>query len=173
MGARPYVPALGRFLGVDPIEGGSANDYDYTNGDPVNGLDLSGLGPCLPFTHRERSDGSHYCKGNAAAAPLVDAFEYATNADLRRQERESYACGCEVPNTNPLAGAEKVVAERYVDDVIRVGAVGTGLASTVVPQLAGVSAFLSLAIPVNESACPEAALTGQVAGAAVGLVNAL
>ena len=26
-----------------PVEGGSANDYDYVNGDPVNGLDLAGL----------------------------------------------------------------------------------------------------------------------------------
>ncbi len=42
MGARQYVPALGRFLQVDPIEGGSANDYDYTNGDPVNASDLGG-----------------------------------------------------------------------------------------------------------------------------------
>ncbi len=42
MGARPYVPGLGRFLEVDPIEGGSANDYDYTAGDPVNATDLDG-----------------------------------------------------------------------------------------------------------------------------------
>lgn len=25
-----------------PVEGGSANDYDYTYGDPINGLDLNG-----------------------------------------------------------------------------------------------------------------------------------
>jgi RHS repeat-associated protein len=42
MGARPYSPLLGRFLSVDPVEGGSANDYDYVVGDPVNKTDLDG-----------------------------------------------------------------------------------------------------------------------------------
>ena len=42
MGARPYVPGLGRFLRVDPVEGGSADDYEYAFGDPVNGFDLDG-----------------------------------------------------------------------------------------------------------------------------------
>lgn len=46
MGSRQYVPALGRFLEVDPIEGGSANDYDYVDGDPINGSDLAGLASC-------------------------------------------------------------------------------------------------------------------------------
>jgi len=42
MGARSYVPAIGRFISVDPVLGGSANSYDYSNADPVNGLDLTG-----------------------------------------------------------------------------------------------------------------------------------
>ncbi|HSS33527.1 MAG TPA: 6-bladed beta-propeller [Solirubrobacterales bacterium] len=42
MGARSYVPALGRFLTPDPIPGGSANAYDYANQDPVNDSDLEG-----------------------------------------------------------------------------------------------------------------------------------
>jgi RHS repeat-associated protein len=42
MGARPYVPGLGRFLQVDPVEGGSANDYDYVMGEPINQFDLDG-----------------------------------------------------------------------------------------------------------------------------------
>ncbi|MDQ1500885.1 MAG: hypothetical protein QOI86_4225 [Actinomycetota bacterium] len=42
MGARPYVPSLGRFLAVDPVEGGCANDYAYVHGDPINQADLNG-----------------------------------------------------------------------------------------------------------------------------------
>ncbi len=42
MGVRLYNPTTGRFLSVDPITGGSCNDYDYTCADPVNALDLDG-----------------------------------------------------------------------------------------------------------------------------------
>ena len=42
MGARPDDPTLGRFLSVDPIEGGSLNAYIYAGNDPVNKYDLSG-----------------------------------------------------------------------------------------------------------------------------------
>jgi RHS repeat-associated protein len=42
MGVRSYLPSLGRFLQVDPVVGGSANDYDYAKQDPINQFDLDG-----------------------------------------------------------------------------------------------------------------------------------
>jgi RHS repeat-associated protein len=45
MGARSYIPQLGRFLTPDPVPGGSANAYDYADQDPVNLFDLDGHCP--------------------------------------------------------------------------------------------------------------------------------
>ncbi len=59
MGARSYVPAMGRFISTDPVAGGSASAYDYANADPVNDSDLGGTkptseaeaGPCTGHLH--------------------------------------------------------------------------------------------------------------------------
>jgi RHS repeat-associated protein len=46
MGARVYDPYTGTFTQPDPIQGGGANAYGYTDGDPVNEVDLSGDATC-------------------------------------------------------------------------------------------------------------------------------
>ncbi len=46
MGVRLYVPALGRFLQVDPVPGGSLNAYEYAGQDPLNTFDLDGRKKC-------------------------------------------------------------------------------------------------------------------------------
>jgi hypothetical protein len=48
MGARSYVPEVGRFLQPDPIPGGSANAYSYTFADPVNSSDPTGTSTLPP-----------------------------------------------------------------------------------------------------------------------------
>lgn len=47
LGARQYDPVVGRFISVDPIDGGSATAYDYSYADPINRSDLSGMFSCL------------------------------------------------------------------------------------------------------------------------------
>jgi len=57
MGARSYIPQLGRFLTLDPVRGGSANAYDYANQDPINMFDLEGT--CIPH------NSTNHCIGQS------------------------------------------------------------------------------------------------------------
>ncbi len=62
MGARGYIPQLGRFEQTDPQPGGSVNAYAYTFDDPVNSSDPSG-----EFTSSVSYDESAASTGAAEA----------------------------------------------------------------------------------------------------------
>jgi RHS repeat-associated protein len=60
MGARVYFPTLGRFAQVDPIPGGTANDYTYPN-DPINSNDFSGTLAVGNATASWKTSGGGFC----------------------------------------------------------------------------------------------------------------
>jgi RHS repeat-associated protein len=63
LGARAYRASEGRFLSVDSLEGGCANNYVYVFGDPLNKNDLNGRFSCYA-----QIDDPQHMSGNAGFA---------------------------------------------------------------------------------------------------------
>jgi RHS repeat-associated protein len=94
MGARSYVPQLGRFLQPDPVAGGSADAYSYTFGDPVNTADPSGeYTATIEGWSREESGGIAATLAVAYAAEIAveRAAQLAAEEAIARAEAEAAA----------------------------------------------------------------------------------
>jgi uncharacterized protein RhaS with RHS repeats len=97
MGARTYIPQLGRFLQPDPIEGGSANTYGYTDGDPLNDSDPTGEYEAVQeawITNSVRARAAEAAAEQAAeeAAARAEAERNAQEA-TQRETREHISNG--------------------------------------------------------------------------------
>jgi RHS repeat-associated protein len=88
MGARSYVPQLGRFLQADPMPGGSANAYSYVFGDPIDTSDPSGeytatvQGFAIESAEQRATEYIEYLERKAAE-------EAAAKSAAERAEREA------------------------------------------------------------------------------------
>ncbi|HEX7279068.1 MAG TPA: RHS repeat-associated core domain-containing protein [Solirubrobacterales bacterium] len=96
MGARSYVPSIGRFLTPDPIFGGSANAYDYANQDPINAFDLEGT--CNTKKKCEAKRKKQIRKARKAMSRIRDRMQQAREARAKARRNLS---GIDVPEILP------------------------------------------------------------------------
>lgn len=87
MGARVYLPTIGRFAQKDPIVGGNANDYAYAV-DPINTNDFSGkfLQGGSGASYLQPAAGASYLQPAAGASrvqPAAPAPYYQPAAGIR------------------------------------------------------------------------------------------
>jgi RHS repeat-associated protein len=147
MGARQFVPGLGRFLAVDSVEGGCANDYTFAFGDPVNHPDLNGKSWWNPASW---GSGNNNCKSNghpwlgvAFAAITIVAFAAVTGGV-------------------GLALAWAVIGETAMVETAAITSLSAGarLGVVAVASLAGTAAGVSTGRQLCKTGAPHKSLLG-------------
>ncbi|MEW2386366.1 PA14 domain-containing protein [Micromonospora sp. NPDC047707] len=135
MGSRVYLPALGRFLEADPVEGGSSNDYEYADGDPINNSDLDG-------NASSKSKG-YACIGKTASGKRLPKCKQAKRANMSPEWKRKFhasngwrcqSCGKKVKQWYrvPNGGAAHDAAE--VGHMRALGKGGTNRRSNLITQ---------------------------------------
>jgi RHS repeat-associated protein len=109
MGARSYVPQIGRFLQPDPVPGGSANAYSYTFGDPVNSTDPTG-----EYTNSGSKIIEEALAHEAEAAAA--AREAAARAAAEKAAREAAEAAAAAAGPQYAGGEEEWGEEEWLEE---------------------------------------------------------
>jgi RHS repeat-associated protein len=107
MGARSYIPQLGRFLQPDPIPGGSANAYTYTFDDPINTTDPTGAyvecSYCATYNNNQNTEAVERENARIAAR---EAAERAAREAAERAAAEAAAAAAAAAGPQYQEGEE-------------------------------------------------------------------
>ncbi|MBS1881806.1 MAG: DNRLRE domain-containing protein [Actinobacteria bacterium] len=176
MGARSYIPQLGRFLTPDPVRGGSANAYDYADQDPVNGLDLNGEKNCINVGRPNEACGKTASELKAAARRANKTgrihIAFASRQDARHFENylATHSASKWVGDLNLKAGEihaaqlyklEKKAQEISAHEVVVSGGASTCASLSSAAATGGVGLSLAL-LPAPAASATAGAVTGVV-----------
>jgi RHS repeat-associated protein len=170
MGARPYDPTIGRFLAVDPVPGGSLNNYDYSGQDPINNSDVdgtcfhegySGNGTIYAFAWNLDVAGSQAALCRQVDSVFLQCYQRRAYLTHDRHDREiRTACWNHV--TQVLSSGHPYL---WRPDPLRTGHVGWRQVLQSALQCVAGGASAAFSVPPTEFT-PALAVAGCIFGAA-------